>query len=109
MSEANVISMQAFKTLKECQRLFHGYRDRLTKMDKAELLLELERYRQEAGRYPHHLLTVVKGEILMANLREKSLSDELRTYAQKEEHRLKVEMYKRLHDEWTGGPNKVTN
>jgi hypothetical protein len=100
-AKANVISMQAFKTLKECQRLFHGYKERLAKMEKVELLQELERYRQEAGRYPHHLLTVVKGEILMTNLKDKSLTDELRSFAQKEEHRLKVEMYKRLHEEWT--------
>jgi hypothetical protein len=101
MEKHNLVSLQAFKTLKECQRLFQGYRERLSDMEKADLLMELERYRTEASRYPHHLLTIVKGEILMNIVREKSLTDELRAYASGEEHRLKVEMYRRLHEEWT--------
>ncbi len=101
MSE-NIVSLKAYRTLKECQRLFHGYRDRLTKMDKTDLLLELERYRKEATNYPHHLLTVVKGEILMHALKTRSLTDELKNFALTEERRLKVEVYRRLHEEWTG-------
>jgi hypothetical protein len=101
-SKSNIVSMRAYKTLKECQKLFQGYRQKLMDMDKADLLLELERYRQEANRYPRHLLTVVKGEILMGVLRERSLTEELRDYALGEERRLKVEMYRRLHEEWTG-------
>lgn len=100
MSE-NVFSLKAYRTLKECQRLFHGYRNRLIGMEKTDLLLELERYKQEAARYPHHLLTVVKGEILMATLKSRSLTEELKSYACTEERRLKVELYRRLHDEWT--------
>jgi hypothetical protein len=100
MSE-NVVSMKAYRTLKECQKLFQGYKVRLTKMEKADLLMELDRYRKEAANYPHHLLTVVKGEILMTALKERSLTEELKEYAKTEERRLKVEMYKRLHDEWT--------
>jgi hypothetical protein len=98
----NVVSLKAYRTLKECQRLFHGYRGRLGKMEKADLLQELDRYRKEAANYPHHLLTVVKGEILMGALRERSLTTELKTFAQSEEKRLKVEVYRRLHEEWTG-------
>ena len=100
MSE-NIVSLKAYRTLKECQRLFHGYRDRLGKMEKADLLQELDRYRKEATNYPHHLLTVVKGEILMAALKDRSLTLELKTFAINEERRLKVEVYKRLHEEWT--------
>ena len=103
MSE-NVVSLKAYRTLKECQRLFHGYRDRLGKMEKTDLLMELERYRKEAANYPHHLLTVVKGEILMTALKTRSLTQELKSFAQAEEHRLKVEVYKRLHEEWTSTP-----
>lgn len=101
MSTENVISMQAFRTLKECQRLFTSYKGRLEKMEKTELLLELEKYRQEAGRYPNHLLTIVKGEIIMRAVRDASLTEEMRIFAKTEEHRLKVEMYRRLHEEWT--------
>jgi hypothetical protein len=100
MSE-NIVSLKAYRTLKECQRLFHGYRDRLGKMEKTDLLMELERYRKEAANYPHHLLTVVKGEILMTALKTRSLTTELKLFAAAEEHRLKVEVYKRLHEEWT--------
>lgn len=100
MSE-NIVSLKAYRTLKECQRLFHGYRDRLGKMEKADLLQELERYRKEATNYPHHLLTVVKGEILMNALKERSLTSELKAFALSEERRLKIEVYKRLHEEWT--------
>ena len=99
MSE-NIISLKAYRTLKECQRLFEGYRDRLGKMEKTDLLLELERYKKEASNYPHHLLTVVKGEILMTALKNRSLTQELKSFALAEERRLKVEVYKRLHDEW---------
>jgi hypothetical protein len=97
---SNTVSLRAFKTLKECQRLFHGYRDRLGAMDKSDLLMEVERYKKEASSYPHHLLTVVKGEILMGVLRDRSLTDELKSYAVNEERRLKIEMYRRLHEEW---------
>lgn len=100
MSE-NIVSLKAYRTLKECQRLFHGYKDRLGKMEKADLLQELERYRKEAANYPHHLLTVVKGEILMNALKDRSLTNELKMFALNEERRLKVEVYKRLHEEWT--------
>lgn len=100
MSE-NIVSLKAYRTLKECQRLFHGYKDRLGKMEKADLLQELERYRKEAANYPHHLLTVVKGEILMNALKDRSLTSELKMFALNEERRLKVEVYKRLHEEWT--------
>jgi hypothetical protein len=99
MSE-NVVSLKAYRTLKECQKLFQGYRARLVKMDKADLLVELERYRKEAANYPHHLLTVVKGEILMNCLKSRSLTDDLKTFALSEERRLKVEVYRRLHEEW---------
>ncbi|MCO5142111.1 MAG: hypothetical protein M9962_03365 [Oligoflexia bacterium] len=100
MSES-VVSLKAYKTLKECQKLFQGYRTRVHKMEKVDLLLELERYKKESANYPHHLLTVVKGEILMEAIKGKSLTDELRNFAANEEKRIKVEMYKRLHDEWT--------
>jgi hypothetical protein len=98
MSE-NIVSLKAYRTLKECHKLFEGYKTRLGKMEKTDLLLELERYRQEASKYPHHLLTVVKGEILMGELRSKSLTTELKSFAQSEERRLKVELYQRLHEE----------
>jgi hypothetical protein len=101
MSE-NIVSLKAYRTLKECQKLFLGYRARLTKMDKTDLLLELERYRKEAANYPHHLLTVVKGEILMNALKNRSLTEDLKNFALNEERRLKVEVYRRLHEEWTG-------
>ena len=101
MSE-NIVSLKAYRTLKECQKLFQGYRTRLTKMDKTDLLLELERYRKEASNYPHHLLTVVKGEILMNALKTRSLTEDLKNFALNEERRLKVEVYRRLHEEWTG-------
>lgn len=101
MSE-NVVSLKAYRTLKECQRLFQGYRGRLAKMEKADLLQELDRYRKEAASYPHHLLTVVKGEILMGALKDRSLTEELKSFAVSEERRLKVEVYRRLHEEWTG-------
>ncbi len=97
-----MVSLKAFRTLKECQRLFDGYRNRLEKIDKADLLQEVERYRQEAANYPDHLLTIVKGEILMAAVRGRSLTSELREFATSEERRLKVNLYKRLHEEWTG-------
>lgn len=100
MSE-NIISLKAYRTLKECQKLFQGYKGRLAKMEKMDLLLELDRYKKEAANYPHHLLTVVKGEILMTALKERSLTEDLKSFAQNEERRLKVEVYKRLHEEWT--------
>lgn len=101
MSE-NVVSLKAYRTLKECQKLFQGYRNRIAKMEKADLLMELDRYRKEAANYPHHLLTVVKGEILMTALKDRSLTSELKEFASSEERRLKIEKYRRLHEEWTG-------
>ena len=98
----NVVSLKAVRTLKECQKLFEGYRQRVHKMEKTDLLMELDRYRTEASRYPHHLLTIVKGEILLHAVKSRSLTKELKDFASSEERRLKVELYKRLHEEWTG-------
>lgn len=96
---SNIVSLKAYKTLKECQKLFEGYRNRVEQMEKTDLLIEMERYRQEAARYPHHLLTVVKGEILMRAVKERSLTDELKAFALSEERRLKIEVYKRMQEE----------
>ncbi len=98
----NVVSLKAIRTLKECQKLFEGYRLRIHKMEKTDLLVELDRYRTESSRYPHHLLTIVKGEILLQAVKDRSLTKELKDFALAEEKRLKIELYKRLHEEWTG-------
>lgn len=96
---SNVVYLKAYRTLKECDKLFVGYRARVEKMDRDTLLLELERYKQEAQNYPHHLLTVVKGEILMGAAKTVAVSPELRAFASREEIRLKEEVRKRLHQE----------
>lgn len=92
----NVVSIAAFRTFKECQKLYTNYRLSLYKMEKADLLVELERYRQEAGRYPSHLLTIVKGEILLEALRNRALTQEMQEFALKEAKRIKKEITKRL-------------
>lgn len=91
-----VVSIRAYKTLKECQKLFASYQDRITKMDKIDLLVELERYKKEASNYPSHLLTLVKGEILLKTVHSRSLSDELKGFAAQEQSRLQRELSKRL-------------
>ena len=96
---SNVVSLKAYKSLKDCEKLFQGYKSRLETMEKTDLLIEVERYRQEASRYPHHLLTVVKGEILMRALKDRSLTEDLKNFAMNEERRLKVEMYRRMQEE----------
>lgn len=97
-SQQKVVSLRAFRTLKECQRLFHGYESKLEALDKADLLCELDRYRTEASRYPSHLLTIVKGEILMQVVKRKSLTDELRSFAELEENRIRTEVARRLRE-----------
>ena len=67
-------------------------------MEKAELLGELDRYRMEANRYPSHLLTIVKGEILMQVVKRRSLTSELQSFAYGEELRLKREVKRRLEE-----------
>jgi len=94
----NVVSIRAFRTLRECKRLFSGYQQKLYKMNKSDLLTELDRYRIEAGRYPCHLLTIVKGEILLRILKGKSLTADLKSFAAKEEKRIQLEVSRRLHD-----------
>ena len=98
MKVKKVVSLRAFRTLRECQKLFKGYHVKLNAMEKADLLTELDRYRVEAGRYPSHLLTIVKGEILMKVLKHRSVTDDLRNYASEEEARLQKEVERRLHD-----------
>lgn len=92
-----VVSLRAFRTLRECQKLFKGYESKLKVMEKSDLLSELDRYRVEANRYPSHLLTIVKGEILMGVLKDRSITHDLRTYATNEGARLKGEVERRLY------------
>ena len=93
---AEIVSLRAYRTIRECQKLFRGYETKLETMEKAELLTELDRYRVEAGRYPSHLLTIVKGEILMQVIKKRSLTMELKSFADTEERRLKTEVTRRL-------------
>lgn len=63
--EDNVICLRSYRALKESRNLFKGYRERLWKMETAQLKEELNRYREERKNFPTHLLTLVKGQILM--------------------------------------------
>lgn len=92
-----VVSLRAFRTLRECQKLFKGYESKLKLMEKSDLLSELDRYRVEANRYPSHLLTIVKGEILMTVLKDRSITHDLRNYASTERERLRSEVERRLY------------
>jgi len=92
----NVISLKAHRTLIECRRLFKGYDDRLDKMDKTDLLTEFERYRKEAVNYPHHLLTLVKGEILLSKLGKMQITKELQVFINNELLRINKEIKLRL-------------
>lgn len=94
----NIVSLRAYRTLRECQKLFQGYETKLETMEKADLLTELDRYRVEADRYPSHLLTIVKGEILMQVIKRRSLTNELKSFADLEERRLKQEVTRRLYE-----------
>jgi hypothetical protein len=95
-----IVSLKVYRTLKECRRLFQAYRTRLSQMHKEELLAEVLRYRTEAANYPHHLLTVMKGEILMGTVKCQAVSDDLRAFAATEEIRLTGEIMSRLHEEF---------
>lgn len=96
--QEKVVSLRAFRTLKECQRLFSGYESKLESLDKADLLNELDRYKVEASRYPRHLLTIVKGEILMQVVKRKSFANELKEFADFEAKRIRLEVARRLHE-----------
>lgn len=85
---SNVISLRHFRTLRECQKLFTGYETKLQDMPKEELLQEFERYRVESSRYPTHLLTIVKGQILMKMMKRRPITSELRHFVESESDRL---------------------
>lgn len=59
----NVLDLKKFRTLKECQRLFGGYKNRLVAMNKEQVSEEKGRLKEEVQRYPNHLLTKVKRHI----------------------------------------------
>lgn len=92
----NVVSLKAHRTLVECRRLFRGYEARIMKMDRGLLLTEVQRYKNEAVNYPHHLLTIVKGEILMGVVKNIAVTPELKEFSAREEVRLKQEVRRRL-------------
>lgn len=94
---SNVVDMRAYRTLRECQKLFVGYEAKLKDMDKATLLAEFERYRVESARYPTHLLTIVKGEILLRVMKRRPITMELRQFVEAECQRLDDEIQKRVH------------
>lgn len=94
---SNVVSLRTFRTLKECQKLFIGYEDKLKGMSKDELMGELERYRVESARYPEHLLTIVKGQIILRMVRRRPISLELRHFVDSESDRLEATVAKKVH------------
>lgn len=96
----NVVSLKNFRTLRECQKLFAGYKDNISKLPRVDLMEEVQRYQKEAISYPHHLLTVVKGEILMSIVKKVAITEDLKNFADKEEIRLKTEVERRLYEEF---------
>jgi len=93
----NLISLGSYRAIKKCKTLFISYKDKLERMNKNDLFIELSKYRDEVARYPNHLLTALKGEILMKVVSKKAISTELRTYAINEELRLKKTIKMRLY------------
>ncbi len=83
-----VISLQAYKKLKECHKRCLGYQKKLMGMDNMELILELERYSEEFDKDSHSFMTVVKGRLLMRILKQKSLTNILKKYVASEEARI---------------------
>lgn len=61
----NVVSLKAVRTEKECVKLFVGYKNRVIAFTKEEMALEIARFQKEMHNYPNHLLTLVKGRILL--------------------------------------------
>ena len=61
----NVISLQAYRVEKDCQQLFKGYKDRINNFTKEQFHQELLNFQQEFQKFPNHLLTIVKGQILL--------------------------------------------
>ena len=97
MAVARIVSIQAYRTLKECRFLFRNYAAQLKSMDKYRLLSELNNYYEESKKYPAHLLTIAKGEVLTAVLRERSLTQELCEYAREERKRLRTKIEQRIY------------
>jgi hypothetical protein len=92
----NVTSLTAYRTLKEYKLLFRGYEAKMRAADKHHLLVELENYRIESRRYPSHLLTIVKGQILLQQLDKVVVTPELKHFVVQELARLRVELSRRL-------------
>jgi len=61
----NVISLKKARIEKDCVTLFAGYKARIVLMDKEEIAVEISRFQKEMHNYPNHLLTLVKGRILL--------------------------------------------
>lgn len=66
-------------------------------MNKAELLSELEKFRKESDSFPEHLLTLVKGEILLTNVERVATTPELNRFVKKELARISHSLKVRLH------------
>ena len=95
---SNIISLKNYKTIKECRSLFQGYGRRVAEMNKEELLAEFARYTKEATNFPNHLLTLVKGEILLANLERVATTPEMKKYIFEEQARIKGKYEARLQE-----------
>ena len=72
----NVVSLKAVRTQRECERLFEGYKKRLSVFTKDEMSTEINRFQNEMKNYPNHLLTLVKGKILLKELLRRGSTNE---------------------------------
>ena len=72
----NVVSLRAVRTEKECMKLFAGYKARILLMSKEEIAVEIARFQKEMQNYPNHLLTLVKGRILLQALMDRGNTNE---------------------------------
>lgn len=98
LMEAEIFNLRACRVLHECRRLFFGYKNRLSQMSRLEFLGELNRYRNEVINFPNHLLTLVKGELLLSQAKRFTFDDIIQDFIKSESNRIAAEIERRRHD-----------
>lgn len=92
----NTINLRQYKVIKDCFLLFKGYKERIVNMSNNELVEELSRYKTEMSNYPNHLLTIVKGKLLMTEFINRDIQTD--TFVKTEKNRIELVINKRLEE-----------
>lgn len=94
--EGKVVNLGTFKLLREQRKAQSEYAGRLMTMEKAELLVELLKFKDNYTKNPRDLQSMIRSQMLMEELEKKAELGHLREIANEYKRKLALKIYSQI-------------